>query len=784
MKRLYIFLGCLTLIQSLNAVGISGVVIDEQSKEPLPGVKVSLIDSLSKVVMQTSTNGNGWFSLNDVKSPETFIGLSYMGYESQKIAIELIDDNDIDFGEIKLTPKSTELGEIVVMANPVVEKADKYVLIPSAKELNRASESLNLLSEMKVKMPGLQVNEALKRVSIDGGGVVFQINGKEEPFSKIQSLNHKDILRIEYRNTPDARYADRGTAGVINFIMKPRQEGGTIMVELDEAVTSLRSNATIAGTYYFKKSEWSINYSNTWQKNTKQYTNVQEQYIGNDNLIYRNQTGVPSSTRDFSNGLSLGYTYMHDINTMFSAKISLNTKDISNRNYNKIEEIAVHTNTEKVYDKYNPNKSKYNTPAMDMYFRKNFNSSQYIELNATGIISNGDYTREMHYEYDNGTSYHQTNNTSNSSWATTMEALYSIQFRNVTTRYGVNYQHNHTENKYSENSTQPETDKLTRDNIYFYSDITGKIGKLGYTVGIGGKYFRNHGLSGDESYLKFKATATLNFRINNHWSVNYLYMYSPDMPSLSVMNEDAHTIDDISLQMGNQNIKPSTYQRNRLYVRYNIGNFYATAWGSYSRTDNPINSVWYYDNEPTSKYYNKFINKTENGNYTDNISTQLDLSYQNLFNHLTLSATLGWDRYNISDIYESNALNKMFASVSANVYIGNWTIYANYAIAPRYSLDGRTFCRDIRFDYFGTKFRWRDFSFGAKIINAFTRKGFYQVTDTPSKVKPIYNEFYIKDFANMVELTIVYRVNFGKSYQSARRTLRNGGIDTGVNVEY
>lgn len=177
-----------------------------------------------------------------------------------------IDGGDLDLGEIKLSPKITTLGEVVVAADKVVEKADKYVLIPSLAELNRASETLSLLSEMKVKMPGLQVNEALKRVSVDGGGVVFQVNGKEESLSKVQSLNQHDILRIEYRNTPDIRYADRGVSGVINFIMKPRQEGGTIMVELDEAVTSLRSIATIAGTYYYKKSEWSINYGNTWQK--------------------------------------------------------------------------------------------------------------------------------------------------------------------------------------------------------------------------------------------------------------------------------------------------------------------------------------------------------------------------------------------------------------------------------------------------------------------------------------------------------------------------------------
>ena len=77
---------------------------------------------------------------------------------------------------------------MVVSASRVIEKVDKYVLIPSVKELERASASLNLLSEMKVKMPGLQVNEGLKQVLVDGGSVVFQINGKEEPFSKVEGV--------------------------------------------------------------------------------------------------------------------------------------------------------------------------------------------------------------------------------------------------------------------------------------------------------------------------------------------------------------------------------------------------------------------------------------------------------------------------------------------------------------------------------------------------------------------------------------------------------------------
>lgn len=619
-------------------------------------------------------------------------------------------------------------------------------------------------------------------MSVDGGGVVFQVNGKEESLSKVQSLNQHDILRIEYRNTPDIRYADRGVSGVINFIMKPRQEGGTIMVELDEAVTSLRSIATIAGTYYYKKSEWSINYGNTWQKNTKQYSDAQEQYIGRENIIYRNQIGQPSSMRDFSNNVSLGYTYMYDLNTMLATRLSFRAYDGNNRNYNIMEEIIGDAKSR--YEKFNPNKSKSHSPTLDLYFRKNFSQTQSLELNAMGTISSGDYSREMHYKYDSGTDFNQINLTNNDSWAAALEALYSLKIGKVDTRYGVNYRRNHAENKYSENGAEFTPDRQTRDNLYFYGDLAGKWNKLGYTFSVGGKYFHNTGLSGSEHYLKFKALGTLNFKIDKHWSANYLYMYSPDMPPLSAMNDDVHTIDDISLQMGNLYIKPSTYQRHRLYVKYNTGNFYATGWGSYSRTDNSLNSVWYYDDDPSSKYYQMFINKTENGNYTDNISTQLDLSYQNLFNHLTLSASVGWDKDNVSDKAEYNSLNKVWASISANAYFGNWTVYANYTVAPRYSLDGRTFCRDIRFDYFGAKYRWKDFSFGARMVNAFTKRGFQQETETPSKVHPISKTFYIKDFANMVELNIVYRISFGKSYQRANRTLQNKGIDTGVNVEY
>lgn len=142
-KRISIVIVSLLMAILGKAHSVSGVVIDEHTKEALPGVNVTLVNDSAKVLLNTTTNGNGWFMLRDVKVNEAFVGLIYMGYESQKITVN-INEGDLDLGEIKLSPKSTMLGEVVVSADKVIEKADKYVLIPTLAELNRASETLNL----------------------------------------------------------------------------------------------------------------------------------------------------------------------------------------------------------------------------------------------------------------------------------------------------------------------------------------------------------------------------------------------------------------------------------------------------------------------------------------------------------------------------------------------------------------------------------------------------------------------------------------------------------------
>ena len=73
----------------------------------------------------------------------------------------------------------------------------------------------------------------------------------------------------------------------------------------------------------------------------------------------------------------------------------------------------------------------------------------------------------------------------------THEVLYTQLFKTLSTKWGANYSHQVAENNYAENSGKRVTDKLVKDDIYLYGMVSGALKSLGYTVGLGGKMYRN-----------------------------------------------------------------------------------------------------------------------------------------------------------------------------------------------------------------------------------------------------------------------------------------------------
>ena len=761
----------------VKAYHIRGKVIDPTQKQTLIGANVVVKKDSTTILKTTQTDENGCFSIKDIAEPNISIAISYFGYKG--ITLHYYgNSSDIDMGTIHLLPETQQLKEVTVIGKRVIQKADKYVIIPSAEEINRVSASISLLNELKLKMPGLRINEALQTITIDGSAPVFMINGKKQPLSKVQGLNHQDILRIEYSNTPDLRHIDDGNGGVINFIMKTPVQGGFIMANTNQAITTMRNRSQLTGSYFKKKSEWSMQYNTTWRDSKKVYDNKNERFIGREYDVIRRQEGLPSTTKDFDNSVLFSYTYMYDPSTMLMASLDLKLHHKKDCEDNRIVE-QYGSSVERYTKNYYTN-SHYTSPSLDLFFKKALSKTQTIELNSVGRWSNGDYTRGMR----NSNLYHQENNTHNNSWNMTHEVLYTQLFKTLSTKWGANYSHQVAENNYAENSGKRVTDKLFKDDIYLYGMVSGSLKSLGYTVGLGGKMYRNATATRSKTFFRLKTTATFNYAMGRNWSLNYLFMYNPSQPSLANFSNVVQTIDRISVQVGNVNVKPSVWTRNRLLLLFNKNHISSSLQTSYSVTTNPLVNTYQYVSDAASPYHGLFMKKTENGKNDRHFNVEYSFGIQNIAQHLSFQLITGWSRFSMEGSNYRHHVSKMYASISLNGYWKHWSAFANIDLAPQYSIWGTNLYSGTKYNYMGVKYHLKNWDFGLRLDNPLTKRGFIQCAENISNVVPSHSEYYISDMANMVELSIQYRLPFGKAYKKASRTLRNKNFDAGVNNEY
>lgn len=149
-------------------IAVSGVVNDSETKEPLPGATVVLLQPKdSSQVVGIATNLEGEFTLPNVKAGNYILRVSYIGYFATYRNLALKKGNKtFDAGEILLreNAKTMKEAQVVAKAAQVEMKADTFVYNSDA---YRMPEGANL-EELVRKLPGAEIGD-------DG---TIKINGK------------------------------------------------------------------------------------------------------------------------------------------------------------------------------------------------------------------------------------------------------------------------------------------------------------------------------------------------------------------------------------------------------------------------------------------------------------------------------------------------------------------------------------------------------------------------------------------------------------------------------
>jgi len=227
--------------ESLDGATVSGQIINQSTREPIPFVSVTVsYEEEAATITGALTDVTGRFVIAGLAEGSYVLHASLAGYEGTRAELLIGDKNDIyDVGAIEFTELSEELAEVVVTAvqqetlQPTIDRRVYNV------GENIAQNSGSILDAMR-GLPGVTVDQEGKVMLRGSDRVAILIDGRQSSLtgfgnqSGLDSVPAQNVETIEILNNPSSSYDAAGMAGIINIVYKREQEAG---LHVDAGVT-------------------------------------------------------------------------------------------------------------------------------------------------------------------------------------------------------------------------------------------------------------------------------------------------------------------------------------------------------------------------------------------------------------------------------------------------------------------------------------------------------------------------------------------------------------------
>ncbi len=670
MKRIFIILwlsGC-TIAIFAQHIGIKGKIVDS-NRQALEGATVAVYRQDSVLVNGTISDAEGVFELKNLPAGNYRITVSYVGYASENIRIPDTAKN-LDLGTISLT-SDTELKEVTVTANSVIQKKDHLLIIPDRQQIKHAYTGYDLLYNLMI--PGVSVDRRQGTVSTSKGGATLYINGRKADFREIQNLRPKDIEKIEYYDTPTDEYL--GDVASINYIVKEYKTGGYVSLDGEQNIGYLKGDYN-AG---FKITHNQTNYMLFAGYNRREYDGVhtqdEEHFNLGDHTIDRN-TATESAAYESDQQYVQFKVNNNTAKRMLTGTVSL----VHNHTpHNDLNESFIYQNgsednrTVNIREAVNQKNLK---PAISLNGGFNMKNNQRLRFILNSAYSRNEYQRNYseqgwRYRTDVGEDLYSFSGI----------AVYSIKLKHNNS-FGGNLQHYHNITSSEYEGSMTSSQHLWMGETISFLSYTQDIGKL-FTLSVSpGVSLLNYNLNHGETqrFWTFRTNTWLQYNLNSHHQFVIGFAIGNEQADISYLNTASQAVDSLQTRRGNP------YLDNPKIHDY-FFNYRAQ-----------INSLGIQFNATYTKYLHNisYIYSVEDGRLVS--SYQSDDSYHKLrleglcsyriSDNLRANTTLRYEHMNVpqhSQLKEDN----FFASIDLNCFIGPFTVNA-YAKTTERKLDQTT----------------------------------------------------------------------------------------------
>ena len=762
--RIFVLAAAMVCAVSMAANNkVSGVIKDAADKTALIGVNVSLKQG-EQQVSGTVTDAHGKFSL-EAETGRFVLECSYIGYEP--IGMSLAVNGNIHLGTIEMNEASTELSEVVVEGDAVIQKVDRQILLPNKEQLGASSDGMSLLQNLQI--PRIVVNPTDNSVkTLANQEVQLRINGIEASSSEVMAINPKDVIRIEYHDQPGVRY--NGAAAVINYIVKHRDTGGNLMLNASNGVTMPGwGEYHLSGKVNCGKSSFSLltHYSPRdiyWTR-----TNA-ETYNFSTGTIENREVGEP--TRFKMNPVNIGLTYNWTNGEKNMLQIAL--RDFMNftphSKTNRDSYLYQGTDSFAIHDHES---SKSISPSLDIYYEHNLPDDNHLYFDVVGTYINSSNDRRFEQTPLGETVADTTDVLSRvrgNKYSLIGEAIYEKDWDNIALTVGVRHNQQWVENTYL--GSADATVNMTTAETYAFAEVQQRVKQFSYAVGIGAMhtYIKQAGQKSSNWIARPQLTMSYDFGKGVFWK--YKGYVSGYQPSLSAMSDVAQQIDKYQIRQGNPDLKPVMFVANEMQLSWQSKYVNLNIWANYSYDHKPIMDETYEQLIDGQAYA---IRTYANHRGFHRLQVAPSVQVRLLQNKLIFTVAPFANYYvSLGNSYTHKHFNPGVRASIMGMYKG-WQFFGEVTTRSN-NLWGETLEYGEFYHHIGVGYNADKWGFRAMLMNPFSVKGYSIETKDLSALAPNTQHAEMRDFRQMLILNFHCNLDFG-SRASTRENKRINNED-------
>ena len=644
------------------------------------------------------------------------------------------------------------LQEVTVKGSKVVQRVDGQTIYPTRQQLESSTNGYSLLS--KLTLPHLRIDPVMHTITAlsNLGNVQVRINGIMASKEDLLALDMKAVQHIDYIDNPGVRYGE-GIAYVVNIIVKKPVSGYDIGADLTNTLTAVNGDETFYGKFNYGKSEFGVNYSLDYQ-NFKG-TGYEEQATyelesGEKRSILRQQ--LDGQNKSLNHNIQLTYS-LSDSNYVFQSKLSASRDIQPHRSWSKFDSFEDRSS------------SRTSSPALDLYFHRDFKRHQSLTANAVATYIKTD----SHAEHNEGGNY--AYNVTGKTYSLWTEAVYENRLKPFTLSLGAQYGQKYFNNVYSGDANADNA--MRSSTLYFFGQLKGRLGKLGYMGGLGvsTRYYRQ--AEWNDRFLLFRPKLTVAYPLARNLRAKYDFEVSQHVSQIALVSDVSIKQNAMETLVGNPEITPNRVTSHDLRLTYSTPRIMSELQG-YWRLNADCNMEKY-----TRKDGHFFQTQTNAGNECSFFFIQSYNRWEAIPEHLSITLYGGIYRfYNFTDNYR-HTYTAFNGGASVEAYLGRWTLTA-YADNGWNFMEGEHRGHQAPAWYLTASYQLKNITLSLYAQHPFCARPLTNKTEVLSRY--IHKDItqHSRDFGNMLTLNITWHLSSGRKYRDIQRTMNHRDTETGI----